>query len=66
MKPKCSTCGSAGHLNKEHLEQDIVKKTLAKLKAQSSQGSSLRKVLMIPKPFIDCKYYGFNDHYFDE
>ncbi|GKB52510.1 retrovirus-related pol polyprotein from transposon TNT 1-94 [Tanacetum coccineum] len=44
----------------------VVKKTLAKLKAQSSQGSSSRKAPMIPKPFIDCKYYGFNDHHSDE
>ncbi|GKC64862.1 hypothetical protein Tco_1097460 [Tanacetum coccineum] len=44
----------------------VVKKTLAKLKAQSSQGSSSRKDLMIPKPYIDCKYCGFSDHYFNE
>ncbi|GJU05635.1 hypothetical protein Tco_1122065 [Tanacetum coccineum] len=36
MKPKCSTCGSTDHTTKEHLKQAIVKKTLAKLKAQSS------------------------------
>ncbi|GJT67302.1 retrovirus-related pol polyprotein from transposon TNT 1-94 [Tanacetum coccineum] len=66
MKPKCSTCGSTDHLTKEHLEQVAVRKTLAKLKAQSSQGSSARKAPMIPKPFIDCKYYGFNDHHFIE
>ncbi|GJW97688.1 retrovirus-related pol polyprotein from transposon TNT 1-94 [Tanacetum coccineum] len=28
--------------------------------------SSSRKAPMIPKPFIDCKYCGFNDHHFDE
>ena len=66
MKPKCSTCGSTDHLTKEHLEQVIFKKTLAKLKAQSFQGSSSRKALMIPKPFMDCKYCGFNDHHSDE
>ncbi|GKE36035.1 hypothetical protein Tco_1455357, partial [Tanacetum coccineum] len=44
----------------------VVKKTLAKLKAQSSQGSFFRKPPMIPKPFIDCKYCGFNDHHSDE
>ncbi|GKE83919.1 hypothetical protein Tco_1557661, partial [Tanacetum coccineum] len=66
MKPKCSTCGSTDHLNKEHPEQAAIKKTLAKLKAQSSQGSSSRKAPMIPKPFKDCKYCGFNDHHSDE
>ncbi|GJZ76781.1 hypothetical protein Tco_0641453 [Tanacetum coccineum] len=65
MKPKCSTCGSTNHLTKEH-QQTVVKKTLAKLKAQLSQGSSSRKAPMIPKPFIDYKYCGFNDHHSDE
>ncbi|GJR97013.1 hypothetical protein Tco_0269187 [Tanacetum coccineum] len=32
MKPKCSTCGSTDHLTKEHPEQAVVKKILAKLK----------------------------------
>ncbi|GJX40062.1 hypothetical protein Tco_0255052 [Tanacetum coccineum] len=32
MKPKCSTCGSTDHLTKEHSEQAVVRKTLAKLK----------------------------------
>ncbi|GJR15010.1 retrovirus-related pol polyprotein from transposon TNT 1-94 [Tanacetum coccineum] len=63
--PKCSTCGSSDHLTKEHPEQIVVKRTLAKLHAQPSQGSS-RKAPMIPKPYIPCKYYGFNDHHFDE
>nr|GEV20136.1 retrovirus-related Pol polyprotein from transposon TNT 1-94 [Tanacetum cinerariifolium] len=48
------------------LGPSVVKKTLAKLKAQSSQGSSVRKALMIPKPFIDCEYCGFSNHYSDE
>ncbi|GJW58665.1 retrovirus-related pol polyprotein from transposon TNT 1-94 [Tanacetum coccineum] len=65
IKPKCSTCGSSDHLTKEHPEQAIVKKTLAKLKAQSSQGSSSRKAPMIPKPYIDYNW-GFNDHHSDE
>ncbi|GKE01977.1 hypothetical protein Tco_1389960, partial [Tanacetum coccineum] len=65
-KPKCSTCGSIDHLSKEHPEQVVVKKTSAKLKAQSTQGSSSRKAPMIPKPFNDCKYYGFNAHHSDE
>ncbi|GJY76124.1 hypothetical protein Tco_0481240 [Tanacetum coccineum] len=66
MKPKCFTCGSTEHLTKEHPEQVAVKKTLAKLKAQSSQGSSSRKAPIILNPFIDCKYFGFNDHHSDE
>ncbi|GJR78553.1 retrovirus-related pol polyprotein from transposon TNT 1-94 [Tanacetum coccineum] len=66
MKPKCSTCGSTEHLTKEHPKQAVVKKIMAKLKAQSSQGSSSRKALIISKPFIDCKYCGFNDHHSDE
>ncbi|GKA45547.1 hypothetical protein Tco_0738343 [Tanacetum coccineum] len=65
MKPKCFACGSTDHTTKEYYEQAVVKKTLARLKAQSSQGSS-RKAPMIPKPFIDCKYCGFNDHHSDE
>nr|GEU60895.1 retrovirus-related Pol polyprotein from transposon TNT 1-94 [Tanacetum cinerariifolium] len=36
MKPKCSTCGSTDHLTKVHPEQAVVRKTLAKLKAQDS------------------------------
>ncbi|GKC54582.1 retrovirus-related pol polyprotein from transposon TNT 1-94, partial [Tanacetum coccineum] len=64
-KPKCSTCGSTDHLTKEHLEHAAVKKTLSKLKAQSPLKPSPKKTLVIPKPFIECKYYGFNDHHSD-
>ncbi|GKA95361.1 retrovirus-related pol polyprotein from transposon TNT 1-94 [Tanacetum coccineum] len=64
-KPKCSTCGSSDHLTKEHPEQIVVKRTLAKLHTQPSHGSS-RKAPMIPKPYIPCKYCGFNDHHSDE
>nr|GEX90998.1 putative ribonuclease H-like domain-containing protein [Tanacetum cinerariifolium] len=32
----------------------------------STDVSSSRKALKIPKPFIPCKYYGFNDHHSDE
>nr|GEY81569.1 hypothetical protein [Tanacetum cinerariifolium] len=64
-KPKCSPCGSTDHLTKEHLEHAVVKKTLSKLKAQSPLKPSLKKAPMIPKPFIECKYYGFNDHHSD-
>ncbi|GJR58217.1 retrovirus-related pol polyprotein from transposon TNT 1-94 [Tanacetum coccineum] len=38
-------------------------KTLSKLKAQSPLKPSPNKALMIPKPFKECKYYGFNDHH---
>ncbi|GKG05244.1 hypothetical protein Tco_0325330 [Tanacetum coccineum] len=65
MKPTCSTCGSNEHLTKEHPELIAVQRTLTKLKAQSSQGST-RKVQKIPKPYIPCKYYGFNYHHSDE
>ncbi|GKE42525.1 retrovirus-related pol polyprotein from transposon TNT 1-94, partial [Tanacetum coccineum] len=65
LKPKCSTCGSTDHLTKEHLEHVAVKKTLSKLKAQSPLKPSPKKAPMIPKPFIECKYYGFNDHHSD-
>ncbi|GJT22174.1 retrovirus-related pol polyprotein from transposon TNT 1-94 [Tanacetum coccineum] len=43
-----------------------VRKSLAMLKAQSSQGSSSRKAPMIPMPYIDYKYCGFNDHHSNE
>ncbi|GKF98475.1 hypothetical protein Tco_0297258, partial [Tanacetum coccineum] len=36
MKPKCSTCGSTYHMTKEHPKEAVVKKILAKLKAQLS------------------------------
>nr|GEX18014.1 retrovirus-related Pol polyprotein from transposon TNT 1-94 [Tanacetum cinerariifolium] len=64
--PKCSTYGSTDHLTKEHLEHDVVKKTLSKLKAQSPLKPLPKKTPMIPKPFIECKYYGFNDHHSDQ
>ncbi|GJR18034.1 retrovirus-related pol polyprotein from transposon TNT 1-94 [Tanacetum coccineum] len=60
-----STCGSTDHLTKEHLEHAAVKKTLIKLKAQSPLNPTPNKAPIIQKPFKDCKYYGFNDHYFD-
>ncbi|GJW63139.1 retrovirus-related pol polyprotein from transposon TNT 1-94 [Tanacetum coccineum] len=64
-KPKCSTCGSTDHLTKEHLEHAAVKKTLSKLKALSPLKPTPKKDPMIPKPFKECKYYGFNDHHSD-
>nr|GEX57040.1 hypothetical protein [Tanacetum cinerariifolium] len=65
-KPKCSTYGSTDHLTKEHLEHAAVKKTLSKLKAQPPLKPSPKRALMILKPFKECKYYGFNDHHFDD
>ncbi|GJX52536.1 retrovirus-related pol polyprotein from transposon TNT 1-94 [Tanacetum coccineum] len=64
-KPNCSTCGSLDHLTKEHIEQNSVNKTLTTLKAQLSVSPSTKKALMIPKPFKECKYCGFNDHHYD-
>ncbi|GJS94425.1 retrovirus-related pol polyprotein from transposon TNT 1-94 [Tanacetum coccineum] len=64
-KTKCSTCGSTDHQTKEYLELVVVNKTLSKLKAQSPLKPSPKKTPMILKPFIDCKYYGFNDHHSD-
>ncbi|GJU84669.1 retrovirus-related pol polyprotein from transposon TNT 1-94 [Tanacetum coccineum] len=66
MKPKCSTCGSTYHMTKEHPKEVVVKKILAKLKAQLSRGSSSRKAPLILKPYIDCKYCSYNDHHSDE
>ncbi|GJZ51628.1 hypothetical protein Tco_0606143, partial [Tanacetum coccineum] len=54
-QPKYSTCQSTDHLTKEHPEQVVVMKTLAKLKAQPSLASFSRKAPKIPKPFIPCK-----------
>ncbi|GJU48299.1 retrovirus-related pol polyprotein from transposon TNT 1-94 [Tanacetum coccineum] len=41
-------------------------KTLSKLKAQSPLKPSPKKAPMIPKPFKECKYCGFNDHHSDQ
>ncbi|GJR96953.1 hypothetical protein Tco_0269127 [Tanacetum coccineum] len=62
-EPKCYTCRSTDHLTKEHLEHAAVKKTLSKLKAQSPLKPSPKRAPMIPKPFKECKYCGFNDHH---
>ncbi|GJR10118.1 retrovirus-related pol polyprotein from transposon TNT 1-94 [Tanacetum coccineum] len=32
---------------------------------RSSKSSKAKKTPMIPKPFKECKYYGFNDHHSD-
>ncbi|GJW44018.1 putative reverse transcriptase domain-containing protein, partial [Tanacetum coccineum] len=52
-KPKCSTCGSSNHTTKEHPEQADVKKTLLKLKGQSSLNPIPKKAPRIPNPFND-------------
>nr|GEU65803.1 retrovirus-related Pol polyprotein from transposon TNT 1-94 [Tanacetum cinerariifolium] len=64
-KLKCSTCGSTDHLTKEHLEHAAVKKRISKLKAQIPLKPSPKKAPLIPKPFLECKYCGFNNHHFD-
>ncbi|GKC61704.1 retrovirus-related pol polyprotein from transposon TNT 1-94 [Tanacetum coccineum] len=46
-------------------EHATIKKTLIKLKAQSPLNLTPKKAPMIPKPFKDCKYFGFNDHHSD-
>nr|GEV38728.1 retrovirus-related Pol polyprotein from transposon TNT 1-94 [Tanacetum cinerariifolium] len=56
------TCGSTDHLTKEHTKQATVKKTLIKLKAQSSVNLSAKKAFIILKPFRECKYRGLNNH----
>nr|GEW07496.1 hypothetical protein [Tanacetum cinerariifolium] len=53
-------------VGKDDARSDVVKKTLNKIKAKLSQGSSSRKAHMVPKPFIDCKYCGFNNHHSNE
>ncbi|GKA38149.1 hypothetical protein Tco_0730700 [Tanacetum coccineum] len=66
LMEECSTCGSTYHLTKEHLDHVVVKKTLIRLKAQSPLNPTPRRAPMIPKPFKECKYCGFNDHHSDK
>ncbi|GKA49517.1 retrovirus-related pol polyprotein from transposon TNT 1-94 [Tanacetum coccineum] len=61
----CPTCGSTDHLTKEHLEQTAINNTLTNLKALLFVNPTAKKAPMIPKPFKECKYYGFNDHHYD-
>ncbi|GKA67850.1 retrovirus-related pol polyprotein from transposon TNT 1-94 [Tanacetum coccineum] len=65
LMEECSTCGSTNHLTKEHLEHAAAKKTLINLKAQSPLNPTPKRAPMIPKPFKECKYCGFNDHHYD-
>nr|GFA23069.1 hypothetical protein [Tanacetum cinerariifolium]GFA23093.1 hypothetical protein [Tanacetum cinerariifolium] len=47
------------------MKKTAVKKSLSKLKAQSPIKPTPKKTFMIPNPFKECKYYGFNDHHSD-
>ncbi|GJU16572.1 retrovirus-related pol polyprotein from transposon TNT 1-94 [Tanacetum coccineum] len=59
-KPKCSTCGFTDHRTKEHPKQTTVKKTLLKLKAQTSLNPTPKKAPRILKPFSN--YSGCSRH----
>ncbi|GJT28517.1 retrovirus-related pol polyprotein from transposon TNT 1-94 [Tanacetum coccineum] len=63
-KPKCSTCGSISHTTKEHTEQTAVRKSLNKLKGQSTF-TPIRTARM-SKAFGECKYCGSNKHHPDD
>ncbi|GJZ16834.1 hypothetical protein Tco_0552957 [Tanacetum coccineum] len=39
---------------------------MTQLRTQTPQVTFSKKALIIPKPFIPFKYYGFNDNHFDE
>nr|GEV30291.1 retrovirus-related Pol polyprotein from transposon TNT 1-94 [Tanacetum cinerariifolium] len=49
-----------------YLNQNVLNLLKANKRPGFDPGSSSRKALMIPKPFKDCKYCGFNDHHSDE
>ncbi|GKB88266.1 hypothetical protein Tco_0960538 [Tanacetum coccineum] len=71
MKPLSDNSASVSQIGSSKSSKDkqktrCCKEHSAKIKAQSSQGSSLRKAYMITKYFIDCKYCGFNNHHSDE
>ncbi|GJT40401.1 hypothetical protein Tco_0940266 [Tanacetum coccineum] len=65
-KPKCSTCGSISYTTKEHTEQTAVRKSLNKLKGQSTSKSTLVRTTRMSKIFGECKYYGSNKHHPDD
>ncbi|GJZ24007.1 retrovirus-related pol polyprotein from transposon TNT 1-94 [Tanacetum coccineum] len=65
-KPKCSTCGSISHTTKEHTEQTAVRKSLNKLKGQSTSKSTPVRTTRMSKTFGECKYYGSNKHHPDD
>ncbi|GKB48872.1 hypothetical protein Tco_0899625 [Tanacetum coccineum] len=63
LSDKCSTCGSSNHLTKEYIGHTTFNKTISKINAQSSANPLVKKDHLIPKPFKDCKYRGFNRHH---
>ncbi|GKB80854.1 hypothetical protein Tco_0947749, partial [Tanacetum coccineum] len=65
-KPKCSTCGSISHTTKEHTKQTAVRKSLNKLKGQSTSKSTPIRTTRMPKTFSECKYCGSNKHHPDD
>ncbi|GJR31238.1 retrovirus-related pol polyprotein from transposon TNT 1-94 [Tanacetum coccineum] len=62
-KPKCSTCGSISHTTKEHTKQTDVRKSLNKLKGQSTSKSIPVRTARMPKTFGECKYCESNKHH---
>ncbi|GKC57411.1 hypothetical protein Tco_1085009 [Tanacetum coccineum] len=66
LKPKCSTCGSNSHTTKEHTEQIAVRKSVNKLKGQSTSKHIPVRTTRMPKTFSECKYCGSNKHHPDD
>nr|GEZ15849.1 hypothetical protein [Tanacetum cinerariifolium]GEZ53212.1 hypothetical protein [Tanacetum cinerariifolium] len=62
-KLKCSTCGLCSHTNKEHIELTVVRKSLNKLKGQSTSKPTPVRTTRMPKIFSECKYCGSNKHH---
>ncbi|GJR64139.1 hypothetical protein Tco_0010204 [Tanacetum coccineum] len=65
-KPKCFTCGSISYTTKEHTKQTVVKKSLNKLKGQSTSKSTPVRTAKMSKTFGECKYCGSNKHHPDD
>ncbi|GKD13963.1 retrovirus-related pol polyprotein from transposon TNT 1-94 [Tanacetum coccineum] len=65
-KPKCSTCGLIFHTTKEHTEQTAVRKSLNKLKGQSTSKFTPVRTTRMSKTFGECKYCGSNKHHPDD
>ncbi|GJQ90869.1 hypothetical protein Tco_0002008 [Tanacetum coccineum] len=59
-------CSSKTHKQKEHIEQTAVRKSLNKLKGQSTSKSTPVRTDRMSKTFIECKYYGSNKHHPDD
>ncbi|GKF02505.1 hypothetical protein Tco_0029428, partial [Tanacetum coccineum] len=64
LKKKIETPSGTSPLNSQS-KHAVVKKTLINLKAQSPLNPIPKKAPMIPKPFKECKYCGFNDHHYN-